>query len=304
MGLKSEWDDSAQANEHVPPLEDKFPYGDKPIRGVNLGGWLSIEPFITPSFFDDYSSGDVVDEYTLTSRLGSQATQLIEKHYATFITEQDFKEIKDAGMDHVRIPFSYWAVKTYDGDPYVPKISWRYLLRAIEYCRKYGLRVNLDVHGLPGSQNGWNHSGRQGSIGWLHGSDGDLHAKRAMEMHDQLSKFFAQPRYENVIAIYGLCNEPKMIDIPIRPVLEWNTEAVKMIRKNGMDQLISFGDGFLLLSKWKTMLQDVDDKMLLDTHQYTIFNNAQIGLSHERKLDLVCSDWVPMLRDSSSGKKG
>lgn len=305
MGLKSEWDDTARANEHVPPLDEEFPYGDKPIRGVNLGGWLSIEPFITPSFFDEYSSGDeVIDEYTLTKRLGSQASQKLEEHYAKFITEKDFEEIKDAGMDHVRIPLSYWAVKTYDDDPYVPKISWRYLLRAIEYCRKYGLRVKIDIHGLPGSQNGWNHSGRQGEIGWLYGPDGDKHAKRAMEMHDQLSKFFAQPRYKNVITIYGLCNEPKMIDLPVRPVLEWNTDAVKMIRKNGMKQLIAFGDGFLLLSKWKTMLQDVDDNMLLDTHQYTIFNTAQIGLSHKRKLDLVCSDWIPMLKASSTKGKG
>ena len=305
MGLNSEWDDSAQANDNVPPLDEEFPYGDHPIRGVNVGGWLSIEPFITPSFFSDYSSNDnVVDEYTLTSKLGSAATQVLEEHYATFITEQDFKEIKDAGLDHVRIPFSYWAVTTYDGDPYVSKISWRYLLRAIEYCRKYGLRVKLDIHGLPGSQNGWNHSGRQGDIGWLYGPDGDLNAQRALDMHDQLSQFFAQPRYKNVVTIYGLCNEPKMIDLPIEAVLDWTTEAVEMIRKNGMEQLVAFGDGFLLLTKWKTMLQDVDDKMLLDTHQYTIFNTAQIGLPHEEKLDLVCDGWVPMLKKSSTKGTG
>ena len=158
MGLSSSWDDSAQANEHVPPLDKEFPYGKQPIRGVSLGGWLSIEPFVTPSFFAQYSGRDnIIDEYTLSKRLGTSAAQFLEVHYATFITEQSFREIRDAGLDHVRIPYSYWAVKTFDNDPYVAKISWRYLLRAIEYCRKYGLRVNLDLHGLPGSQNGWNH---------------------------------------------------------------------------------------------------------------------------------------------------
>jgi len=30
----------------------------------------------------------------------------------------------------------------------------RYILRILSWCRKYGLRVNLDLHTIPGSQNG------------------------------------------------------------------------------------------------------------------------------------------------------
>jgi hypothetical protein len=33
--------------------------------------------------------------------------------------------------------------------------SWsRYALRAFQWARKYGLRVDLDLHTIPGSQNG------------------------------------------------------------------------------------------------------------------------------------------------------
>src|ERR1700744_6477030 len=46
MGLNSPWDDSVQATSGVPPLNQPFPYGTTPIRGMNVGGWLSIEPFI------------------------------------------------------------------------------------------------------------------------------------------------------------------------------------------------------------------------------------------------------------------
>lgn len=38
MGLFSEWDDSARANDKVPPLNEPFDYGKQPIRGVNVGG--------------------------------------------------------------------------------------------------------------------------------------------------------------------------------------------------------------------------------------------------------------------------
>lgn len=307
IGLNSSWDDSAQANGHVPALNDTFDYGKTPIRGVSLGGWLSIEPFITPSLFEPYHNM-VVDEWTLMKRLGSKSKDTIEKHYATFVQEDTFREIQDAGFDHVRIPFSYWAVKTYDGDEYLPHVSWRYLLRGIEWARKYGLRILLDLHGIPGSQNGWNHSGRQGTIGWLNGTHGDRNAQRGIDIHDQLSKFFAQDRYKNVIGIYGLANEPFMINLNVSEVINWNDKAVKTIRDNGFKQWITFGDGFLKLTRWKTMMQNVDDRLMLDTHQYTIFNLGQIGMSHEAKLKQVCSDddggWIKMLGDSNSHEHG
>ncbi|KAI4209807.1 MAG: hypothetical protein LQ351_007276 [Letrouitia transgressa] len=299
MGLNSAWDDKAQANSNVPALNKKFAYGTMPMRGVNLGGWLSLEPFITPSFFSSYKeSQGIIDEYTLTKELGPQkAAKTLEKHYSQFIKEEDFKAIRDAGFDHVRIPYSYWAVTTYPGDPYVPKISWRYLLRAIEYCRKYGLRVNLDLHALPGSQNGWNHSGRQGAIGWLNGTDGDLNAQRSLDIHTQLSTFFAQPRYKNVITIYGLANEPKMIKLKTSDVVAWEAKAIDIVRKNGMQQYVAIGDGFLGLTKWNGQLSGVKD-VILDVHQYTIFNKNQINFTHQKKIQYACQGWTEQMKQS------
>ncbi|KAL8860508.1 MAG: hypothetical protein Q9178_003167 [Gyalolechia marmorata] len=301
MGLSWAWDDETQANENVPPLNKKWAYGTMPIRGVNIGGWLSVEPFITPSLFKSYKSNQgIIDEYTLTKELGPQkAAKTLEKHYSMFIQEEDFKQIQEAGFDHVRISYAYWAVTTYPGDPYVPKISWRYLLRAIEYCRKYGLRVNLDLHALPGSQNGWNHSGRQGAIGWLNGPDGDLNAQRSLDIHTQLSTFFAQPRYKNVIAIYGLANEPKMIALPTPAVLDWETKAAAIVRKSGMQQYLVVGDGFLGLSKWKGQLSGVQN-VILDVHQYTIFNKNQINFPHQKKIQYACQGWTDQMKQSSN----
>lgn len=293
MGLNSTWDDTARANEHTPPLNQNWMYGPSaPVRGVNLGGWLSLEPFITPSLFNTYQAGmNIVDEYTLTQHLGPQAAPTLEKHYATFVTEQTFADIQAAGLDHVRIPYSYWAITTYPGDPYVPKISWRYLLRGIEYARKYGLRVNLDLHALPGSQNGWNHSGRQGSIGWLNGTDGALNAQRSLDLHNQISTFFAQPRYDNVVTFYGLVNEPRMTLLPVADVLSWTTSAIQTVRQNGIKQTISVADGFLGLPNWQGKLQGIPG-LVLDAHQYVIFNQAQIAFTHQNKINFACSGWT------------
>lgn len=304
IGLNMTWDDNTQANSKVPKLNDTFKYGTMPIRGMNIGGWLSLEPFITPSFFNKYSSREgVIDEWTLTTKLGSKAASTLETHYSSFVNRQTFVDIKNAGFDHVRISFSYWAITTYDGDPYVPQISWRYLLRGIEYARQNGLRVNLDLHGAPGSQNGWNHSGRQGDIGWLNGTNGAMNGQRTIDIHNQLSQFFTQPRYKNLVTMYGLVNEPRMTGLDTSTVLAWTESAISTVRKNGFDGVIVFGDGFMGLDNWQGKLTS-EDNLLLDVHQYVIFNNDQIKLDHADKLTFACKGWTAQTLRSSNTATG
>ncbi|KAL7622091.1 hypothetical protein AAE478_007593 [Parahypoxylon ruwenzoriense] len=305
MGLYMDWDDSKSANDKVPALDE--PWGDyakRPARGVNLGGWLSLEPFITPSLFDYDTRLGIIDEWTLCKHLGPKtAASTLEKHYATFVTEQTFADIQAAGLDHVRIPYSYWAVQTYDDDPYVFRTSWRYLLRAIEWSRKYGLRVNLDLHGIPGSQNGWNHSGRQGVVNWLNGTNGDLNSRRSLDVHDRLTKFFAQDRYKNIITFYGLGNEPRMVSLSADAVVSWTSDAYDAVRRNGMAANVVFGDGFMGLGNWQGKLTGRDG-LVLDVHQYVIFNNDQIKYTHQEKVRYACSGWTQQTQlsmDTSTG---
>ncbi|KAH7312402.1 glycoside hydrolase superfamily [Stachybotrys elegans] len=292
MGLFDEWDDSARANERVPPLDESWgSYEQRPARGVNLGGWLQLEAFITPSLFRYDVQEGVIDEWTLCEKLGSSAGRILEGHYANFVTEETFRDIRDAGLDHVRIPFSYWAIEVYDGDPYVFRTSWRYLLRGIEWARKYGIRVNLDIHGLPGSQNGWDHSGRYGSIEWLNGTNGQLNADRSIEIHDRLSTFFAQDRYKNIISHYGLANEPRMTFLEASEVIAWTEKAYNLVRDNGIEALVIFGDGFMGLNNWQGLMTGHDD-LVLDVHQYVIFNENQIDFTRKEKVEYACQGWT------------
>lgn len=306
MGLNISYSDDVAPNSNAPKISaDWGAYTSRPARGVNLGGWLSIEPFITPSLFNSYSSADgIIDEWTLTTKLGAKAAaSTLEKHYATFVTEQTFADIAAAGLDHVRIPYSYWAVITYDDDPYVFRTSWRYLLRGIEWARKHGLRINLDLHGLPGSQNGWNHSGRQGLVGWLNGTNGDLNAQRSIEIHDRLSKFFAQDRYKNILTFYGLANEPRMTAIDPNSVLNWTSVVTDLVVKNGITAQVVIGDGFRGLENWHGDLTSYDN-LILDVHQYVIFNNGQILYNHTEKVNYACTGWTQQTELSMNKNTG
>ena len=81
-------------------------------------------------------------------------------------------------------------------------------MKAIQWARKYGLRINLDLHAVPGSQNGWNHSGRLGTIGFLSGPMGYANAQRTLNDIRIIAEFISQPQYKDVVAAFGILNEP------------------------------------------------------------------------------------------------
>lgn len=143
-------------------------------------------------------------------------------------TEKDFAAIAAAGLNHVRIPLPYWAIEVRDGEPFLPKTAWTYVskncaasfdtnsrpcfsyfLKGVQWARKYGIRVNLDFHALPGSQNGWNHSGRLGTINVLNGPMGLANAQRSLDYVRILAEFISQPQYRDVVTMFGITNEPQ-----------------------------------------------------------------------------------------------
>ncbi|KAG9320018.1 hypothetical protein KVV02_002070 [Mortierella alpina] len=122
--------DTAKVNAYTTALNEPFDYqnGTVKIRGVNLGGWLVLESFITPSLFNPYIAKGVVDEWTLCQHLGlPAATALLDNHYNTWVTEDTFIRIRDLGLNHVRILIRFWATgNLVAGEPYVPNLTLPY----------------------------------------------------------------------------------------------------------------------------------------------------------------------------------
>ena len=68
--------------------------------------------------------------------------------------------------------------------------------------------INLDLHTLPGSQNGWNHSGKIGTINMLLGSMGVANAQRSLDYIRIIAEFLSQPEYRDVVPMFSVTNEP------------------------------------------------------------------------------------------------
>lgn len=140
------------ATSYALPLEPRadlsFDYNSQKVQGVNLGGWLVLEPWITPSIFQPWAdSKQVVDEYTFTATVGKQRAQSqLSAHWNSFITEDDFRQIAAIGLNHVRIPIGYWAVNPQPEDPYVQG-QLEFLDKAVGWANTHNLKVMLDLHG-------------------------------------------------------------------------------------------------------------------------------------------------------------
>ena len=63
-------------------------------------------------------------------------------------------ELIDFRLNHVRIPIGYWAFEVGSGEPYITG-QLPYLESAVQWAGNYGLKVIIDLHGAPGSQNGF-----------------------------------------------------------------------------------------------------------------------------------------------------
>lgn len=155
------------------------------------------------------------------------ALDILQDHWESWITEDDFKAIKAAGLNHVRyalflltftepsitqrfysMQIGYWSVPvtsadtnyTLNVDPYITG-AWPYLLKALNMAKQYGLHVILDLHGAPGSQNGYDNSGHlTNDIAWA--SDDDS-VPRTLD----IIKFIAT-QVGGMIDILELINEP------------------------------------------------------------------------------------------------
>ncbi|KAH7107071.1 glycoside hydrolase [Auriculariales sp. MPI-PUGE-AT-0066] len=287
---------AGQANSWTPPVNESWRWGTDKQFGVNLGGWLVLEPFITPAMYDRFYP-NAIDEWTLSTLLAAETARgglnQIEDHYKTFITEADFANIAAAGLNWIRLPVPFWAISKLDSEPFLEKVSWQYFLKAIVWARKYGLRINLDLHTLPGSQNGWNHSGRLGQpFNWMQGVMGIANAQRSMDYIRIYAEFISKPEITNVVPMFGVLNEPRgniLGEQPLKDVYYNIYTTLRGMTGIGKGPVLSFHTGFFDngFAGWLPKA----DRLMLDRHPYLVFGDTQSNAAPETFARTPCVQW-------------
>ncbi|OSD06598.1 glycoside hydrolase family 5 protein [Trametes coccinea BRFM310] len=277
---------SASATPSLAP----FNYGKDTVRGVNLGGWFVLEPWITPSIFENTNNSDIVDEYTFGQMLDSgYALDVLQNHWDTWITEDDFIAINAAGLNHVRMQLGYWSVPitseytnyTTSVSPYIAG-AWPYLLRALGWAKKHSVHVILDLHGAPGSQNGYDNSGRRGSANWAQGTN----VNRTIDIIR-----FVAGQIGGMIDVLELLNEPAGYQSDIHGIIAdyWQAAYQAVREVAGTSLKVMIGDAFLGVDNWDGFMTSPDAQgVLMDYHQYQVFNYNQLAMSYDEHIADSC----------------
>ena len=270
--------------------------------GTNIGGWLVLEPWITPSLFYRFlgktkEDGVGVDSYTMCEALGPvEGNKVMRSHWDSWVTEEHIKELADRNVEIVRLPIGDWTLKPYG--PYVgcmdgaaEKITW-----FLDTAAKHNVKVLLDVHALVDSQNGFDNSGQTAGFVWddsTHFHHWSINNASWMghwngEIYDSINQGNINWAVDNVkklmqkwghhSAMYALepVNEPWWnSDLPtLKDFYRRCREAVRSVNK---DVLFVFHDSFRPdATIWNDLFDDDDmENVVLDTHQYLAWYGAQ-----------------------------
>ncbi|RSL47209.1 hypothetical protein CEP54_013523 [Fusarium duplospermum] len=135
-------------------LSERWLLGSDKIRGVNLGSQFIIERWMAEESWKKMNCGPYNDEWTCVEGIGQAAAdKAFKKHWETWTTEDDIKQIASLGLNAVRIPVGFWMYEDIvQEDEYYPRGGIWHLDRIVGWCKDHGLYVIIDLHGAPGSQ--------------------------------------------------------------------------------------------------------------------------------------------------------
>lgn len=288
-----------------------------------MGGWFVLEPYITPSLFEPWlSAGNDYnvpnDEYHLCQRLGrAQCQQVMNEHWRTWYTEADFVAMREKGINFVRIPVGSWAFRLLKDEPYVQG-QQKYITNALLWCRKYGLKVWIDLHGVPGSQNGFDNSGLRGPIGFQQGDN----ARKTMEILEQVFQLYGHGTFSDVVIGIELINEPLGPALDMNRIKSFYYEGYQKLRMQNLVTPLIIHDAFMPMHYW-----DNDFKVdrggywgvVVDHHHYQVFSGGELQLNIRQHIDVacqwgrdtkteahwnVCGEWLAALTDCARWLNG
>ena len=258
------------------------------VKGVNLGNWLVLEKWMSPALFD---GTDADDEYYLPRQLPKEIYEArIKVHRAEYISERDFVAIKAMGLDAVRIPTPYFVFG--DREPFIGCVEE--LDKAFAWAEKYGLKILIDLHTAPGSQNGFDNGGLSGVCKWAQQPE---EVEFELTVLERLAKRYGareglwgieilnEPLLEEAWEAMDVENrypaaDPEMVKgtkpISLEFLKEFYLKAYDRIRiYMPEEKYVVFHDGFQLTA-WKNFMRKEKYKnVVLDTHQYLMMAETE-----------------------------
>ncbi|XP_044511267.1 probable glucan 1,3-beta-glucosidase A [Mangifera indica] len=244
------------------------------------GGWGDDDP----SVFVMTIAGRLQGEFQVTNGYGpNKAPQIMREHWATFIVEDDFKFIAENGVNAVRIPVGWWIAS----DPTPPKPyvggSLEALDKAFTWAQKYGVKIIIDLHAAPGSQNGLEHSSsRDGSQEW---GLTDETIQESVSVID-----FLTARYAKSPSLYAveLLNEPLAPGATLDMLNEYYKAGYNAIREHSSTAYVVMSNR--IGASNSTELFPVTSgltRAVIDVHYYNLFSDIFDNMTVQQNINFI-----------------
>eukprot|EP01062_Namystynia_karyoxenos_P017443 TRINITY_DN1641_c0_g1_i2.p1 TRINITY_DN1641_c0_g1~~TRINITY_DN1641_c0_g1_i2.p1 ORF type:complete len:672 (+),score=306.56 TRINITY_DN1641_c0_g1_i2:124-2016(+) len=284
---------------------------NQPIRGVNIGGLFVLEPWINRGFANWGS--EVYDQLTFSKKAkgdSALAKKLLD-HWETWYTQDDFNKMaKDMQLNTVRLPLGWWYFAKeakLETDYIVPTQNMsdktHPINKVMMMAKNAGLKVIVDLHGAPCSQNGLDNSGNKSLDGnqdnW---GEAWLYDRTCMESTHAVLTVMARWVVEGLPAM-GVTNTVLMLELVNEP---WVFNDISLVRDfyfymlDSIRKMTCSGDcpaGSLWTYKtlpllwhdafrhfpWTWLLRHMDlTHVFFDTHLYHAFNIADVASDNEQ----------------------
>ncbi len=262
------------------------------LRGVNLGGWLVLEKWMSPSVFAGLAA---TDETTWCAELGARAQAPLREHWRRWIGRDDFLWLADRGIEAVRIPVGHWIL----GAPYPFHPSYgsaphpfveggiEVLDSALRWAEEAGLRVLIDLHAAPGCQNGFDNGGIKDVCEWHTRPE---YIGFSVELLGRLAA-----RYRAERALYGIevLNEPRW-DVPTPVITDFYRRAYAAVRAHCPPERLAvvFHDAFRSHLEFQPFFREAGlANVVFDVHRYQCFDRADIDMDIHGHLHKAGESW-------------
>ncbi|GJD52173.1 hypothetical protein OPKNFCMD_4935 [Methylobacterium crusticola] len=170
------------------------------LRGINLGNWLVPEGYMF-GFRDATAPWQI--RQVIKELAGPEADTAFWRAWAeAFVTQDDLRFIRQAGMNVLRVPFDYRQFTPEEYPDVWVEDGFRLLDRLVEWSAREGLLVILDMHAAPCGQSGHN---MDNSYGFPHLFTDEACIRRTAEVWRRIAAHY---RDVPTVIGYDLLNEP------------------------------------------------------------------------------------------------
>ena len=279
------------------------------VRGVNLGNWLVLEKWMGAS---PLASAKAEDDRGLIDEVpADELAAALEHHRATFITEMDFVWLAQSGVDLVRIPVPYYLFGT---DHHTACIE--HLDHAFEWAQRWGIKVLVDLHTVPLSQNAFDNGGYMGICAW---AQDQARIDATVDLLERIAR-----RYAGNPALWGIeaLNEPAnefILEMNLKNYGRDFPDRVARSKVISRETLLAFYDAVYQrlrpivgpevklvfhdqfdLASWDELLPaDRYDNIVIDTHMYLTFQDFGFARFDEEEYLAKVAEFSAQVRDAA-----